>query len=84
MTTTTSTAARAAELHRLELPALTTADRAALAIGTRLILRAEQHRVRRAERAGRTEQARIAHAAARAEHGRRSTLERRVWAGPRW
>ncbi|MBW4042100.1 MAG: hypothetical protein HIU86_08220 [Acidobacteria bacterium] len=81
---TTTTTARAADLHVHELPALTTADRAALAIGTRLILRAEQHRVRRAERAARTEQARAAHAAAQAELGRQRTAEHRALAGPRW
>ena len=81
---TTTTTEREAALQLQELPALTTTDRAALAIGTRLILRAEQHRVRRAERAARTEQARTAHAEAQAEHGRQSTFEHRALAGPRW
>jgi hypothetical protein len=84
MTTTTTTGARTADLQQQELPELTATDRAALAIGARLILRTEQHRVRRAERAVRTEQARLTHAQAQAEHGRRSTFEHRTLAGPRW
>jgi hypothetical protein len=67
-----------------ELPELTGADRAALLIGTRLILRAEQHRVRRAERAARSEQARIARAEASAGDAARDTFERRALAGTTW
>ncbi len=84
MTTTTTTIDREAALHLQELPPLTTTDRAALAIGTRLILRAEQHRERRAERAARTEQARTARAEARADSAARDTFEHRAWAGPTW
>ena len=80
MTTTTITR----PVEQQELPELTGVDRAALAIGTRLILRAEQHRVRRAERAARTEQARTAQAASRAAGAARDTFEHRAWAGPTW
>lgn len=82
MTTTTETVER--RPVQQELPGLTATDRAALAIGTRLILRAEQHRERRAERAARTEQARTARAEARADGANRDTFEHRAWAGPTW
>lgn len=65
-----------------ELPALSGIDRLALAIGTRLILRTEQHRLRRADRADHAEQARIARRDA--EQAARSTFEHRTWAGPTW
>lgn len=82
MTTTIQTVERQAEQH--ELPELTTADRVALAVGARLILRAERHGVRRAERAARTEQARTARAEATAAMASRSTFEHRAGAGPTW
>lgn len=82
MTPTTTT--RPAEPHLQELPALTTADRVALSLGTQLILHAERHRVRRAARAARTEATRSSRAAARAEQATTATFERRTLAGPRW
>jgi hypothetical protein len=81
---TTTTTEREAALQPQELPALTPADRVALSLGAQLILRAERHRVRRVERAARTEHARTAHAEERAESGRRSTFEHRALAGPGW
>jgi hypothetical protein len=82
MTTTIPTVDRQDGLQ--ELPELTAADRVALAIGARLILRAEQHGARRAERTARTEQARTARAEASAAGAARDTFEHRAWAGPTW
>jgi hypothetical protein len=80
--TTHTTTERDEHLQLQDLPPLTAGDRLALAIGTRLILRTEQHGLRRAARAGRTEQARTAHEDADA--ATRSTFEHRVHAGPTW
>lgn len=80
--TTHPTTERGSALPMQELPPLTVGDRLALALGTRLILRAEQHRLRRAERADRAEQTRSAHR--HAEQTARSTFEHRTWAGPTW
>lgn len=82
MTTTTTT--REAEGQAIDLPALTMTDRFALAIGPRLILRAEQHRTDRAARAARTEHARIARADARAAHDADAAFAHRTHAGPTW
>jgi hypothetical protein len=80
MTTRTTTTERDDAPQLRELPPLTTADRLALAIGTRLILRTEQRRLRRAARADRAEQARAGRADADADA--RRTFEHRTWAGP--
>jgi hypothetical protein len=80
--TTHSTTERDGALQLQELPPLSTLDRLALTIGTRLILRTEQHGLRRAASADRAEQARIVHADADA--ATRSTFEHRVQAGPTW
>ena len=82
MTTTIHTLDRITDGQ--ELPALTPADRAALALGTRLILWGERNRVRRAERAVRAEQARTARAGAQAATANRAMFERRAQAGPTW
>lgn len=79
--TTTTIERRAAQP---DLPPLTATDRVALSIGTHLILRAEQHRVLRAERAARAEQARITRSTARAARATASTFEHRAYAGPTW
>lgn len=81
MTTHITTERREPPQQR-ELPELTAGDRLALALGTRLILRTEQRRLRRADRADRGEQARIADRDA--EQAARRTFEHRVWAGPTW
>jgi hypothetical protein len=86
MDTTTTTLERRADdaLHAPPLPAIGHADRAALALGTQLILWGERHRQRRADRAARAEQARISHAAADADAASRSTFEHRARSGPTW
>lgn len=81
---TTITPTRPAEQPAQELPPLTAADRMALAVGTRLILRTERHRVRRSEQAARAEQARTARARASVEAADHSTFEHRASAGPTW
>lgn len=84
-TTTTVTAApRPAGTDAHELPALTTGDRIAVALGAHLILRAEQHRVRRAEQAARAEHARVAGASTRAAQASDTAFSHRTLAGPRW
>jgi len=62
-----------------ELPPLSGVDRLALAIGTRLILRAERHQQRPVAHVERARTARSSAAAAA-----RGTFEHRVWAGPTW
>jgi hypothetical protein len=82
MTTTTTTTVRPTPAG--DLPALTAMDRAALVIGTRLILRAEHARARRAEQSARAEQARITRAEARAASMADTAFEHRATAGPTW
>ncbi|GAA2754442.1 hypothetical protein [Amnibacterium kyonggiense] len=79
MTTTTTMTDR--PILRDDLPELTATDRLALTIGTLLILRAERHRARRADRA---EHARAAHAEAHAAATADAAFERRAMAGPTW
>ena len=84
MTTTMTSTAADRPIPRDDLPALTATDRAALAIGTHLILRAEHAGMRRAERAARAEQARAARADARAASMSDAAFEHRAAAGPTW
>jgi len=86
MTTTTTTTrapeTRTAQQELPELPALTTGDRLAVAIGAQLILWSERHRRRRADHALRADRASVARAEAAAST--RGAFEQRAWAGPTW
>lgn len=81
-TTTRAREVRPVEPELHELPALSTTDRLAVALGAQLILWSERHRQHRADRAVRADRA--AAAQAEAATASRDAFEQRAWAGPTW
>ncbi|WP_375389030.1 hypothetical protein [uncultured Amnibacterium sp.] len=73
-----------AELLLREPPRLAPAERLALRLGLRLLLREERRRAVRADTIARTEQTRRTRAARQADDAADRTFEHRTWAGPTW